>query len=73
MSDAIYDFRPEQYPTVIREMIRHENDATNHRINTELLLVLAAMLEAVILVVLCLVWVWWQGKDEEEQQPREAT
>jgi len=73
VSDAIYDFRPEQYPTVIREMIRHENDATNHRINTELLLVLAAMLEAVILVVLCLVWVWWQGKDEEEQQPREAT
>jgi uncharacterized membrane protein len=73
VSDAIYDFRPEQYPTVIREMIRHENDATNHRINTELLLVLAAMLEAVILVVLCLVWVWCQGKDEEEQQPREAT
>ena len=27
-----YDVRPEQYPTVIREMIRHENDLTNHRI-----------------------------------------
>jgi hypothetical protein len=32
MSDALYDVRPEQYPTVIREMIRHENDVTNHRI-----------------------------------------
>jgi hypothetical protein len=32
MSDAIYDVRQEQYPTVIREMIRHENDVTNHRI-----------------------------------------
>jgi hypothetical protein len=32
VSDAIYDVRPEQYPTVIREMIRHENDLTNHRI-----------------------------------------
>lgn len=25
------DVPPEQYPTVIREMIRHENDLTNHR------------------------------------------
>jgi len=32
MSDALYDVRQEQYPTVIREMIRHENDLTNHRI-----------------------------------------
>jgi hypothetical protein len=32
MSDAIYDVRQDQYPTVIREMIRHENDVTNHRI-----------------------------------------
>jgi hypothetical protein len=32
MSDAIYDVRKDQYPTVIREMIRHENDVTNHRI-----------------------------------------
>jgi len=32
MSDAIYDVRPDQYPMVIREMIRHENDVTNHRI-----------------------------------------
>ena len=32
MSDVLYDVRPEQYPTVIREMIRHENDVTNHRI-----------------------------------------
>ena len=32
MSDAMYDVRPDQYPTVIREMIRHENDVTNHRI-----------------------------------------
>ncbi len=26
------DVRPEQYPSVIRELIRHENDLTNHRI-----------------------------------------
>jgi hypothetical protein len=26
------DVRPEQYTTVIREMIRHENDLTNHRL-----------------------------------------
>ena len=32
MSDALYDVRQELYPTVIREMIRHENDVTNHRI-----------------------------------------
>jgi hypothetical protein len=32
MSDTMYDVRPEQYPMVIREMIRHENDLTNHRI-----------------------------------------
>jgi hypothetical protein len=32
MSDGIYDVRQDQYPTVIREMIRHENDVTNHRI-----------------------------------------
>lgn len=32
MSDAMYDVRQEQYTTVIREMIRHENDVTNHRI-----------------------------------------
>ncbi len=32
MSDTMYDVRPEQYPMVIREMIRHENDVTNHRI-----------------------------------------
>jgi Ni,Fe-hydrogenase I cytochrome b subunit len=32
MSDAVYDVRQEQYPTVIREMIRHEDDVTNHRI-----------------------------------------
>jgi hypothetical protein len=31
MNDAMYDVRPEQYTTVIREMIRHENDVTNHR------------------------------------------
>lgn len=27
----MYDVRPDQYTTVIREMIRHENDVTNHR------------------------------------------
>ena len=32
MSDAKYDVRQDQYPMVIREMIRHENDVTNHRI-----------------------------------------
>ena len=28
----MHDVDPRQYPTVIREMIRHENDVTNHRI-----------------------------------------
>jgi hypothetical protein len=28
----MYDVRPEAYATVIREMLRHENDLTNHRI-----------------------------------------
>jgi hypothetical protein len=32
MSDAMHDVMPEQYAMVIREMIRHENDLTNHRI-----------------------------------------
>ena len=27
-----YDVGPEQYATVIRELIRHEDDVTNHRI-----------------------------------------
>jgi hypothetical protein len=27
----MYDVQPEQYATVIRELIRHENDVTNHR------------------------------------------
>ena len=28
----MHDVEPRLYPTVIREMIRHENDVTNHRI-----------------------------------------
>jgi len=32
MSDAMYDVRQEQYTTVIRDMIKHENEVTNHRI-----------------------------------------
>jgi hypothetical protein len=28
----MYDVQKEHYTTVIREMIRHENDVTNHRI-----------------------------------------
>jgi hypothetical protein len=32
MSEPLHDVRPEQFATVIREMIRHENDVTNHRI-----------------------------------------
>jgi len=32
VGDVMYDVRPEQYPTVIREMIHHEDDVTNHRI-----------------------------------------
>jgi hypothetical protein len=28
----MYDVRQDLYPTVIREMIRHENDVTNHSI-----------------------------------------
>jgi DNA invertase Pin-like site-specific DNA recombinase len=32
MSDAMHDVRQDRYPTVTREMIRHENNVTNHRI-----------------------------------------
>jgi hypothetical protein len=32
MSDAMYDVRQEQYATIIRDMIKHEDDVTNHRI-----------------------------------------
>ncbi len=32
MSDAMYEVPKQQYTTVIREMIRHESDVTNHRI-----------------------------------------
>ncbi len=32
MSEAKHDVDPRLYTTVIREMIRHENDVTNHRI-----------------------------------------
>jgi hypothetical protein len=32
MTDAVYDVRQDQHPTVIRELIRHENDVTNHGI-----------------------------------------
>jgi hypothetical protein len=31
VSDATYDVRQEQYATVTREFIRHEDDVTNHR------------------------------------------
>ena len=39
---TLYDVRPEQYATVIRELIRHENDVTNHR--TMWLLVMQGLL-----------------------------
>lgn len=32
MSAELHDVRPDQYAMVVREMIRHENDVTNHRI-----------------------------------------
>ena len=32
MNDAAYDVPREQYPSVIRAMIRHEDDLTNHRV-----------------------------------------
>src|SRR4029453_17576164 len=32
MHDPMHDVEPRLYATVIREMIRHENDVTNHRI-----------------------------------------
>lgn len=32
MSEDKHDVRPDQYGMVIREMIRHENDVTNHRV-----------------------------------------
>ena len=35
---SIYDVRPEQYATVIREMIGHEDDVANHRIMWSLII-----------------------------------
>jgi hypothetical protein len=32
MREECHDVRPELYPSVVREMLRHENDLTNHRI-----------------------------------------
>ena len=32
VSQTLYDVCPEQYPSVIRELIRHEDEITNHRI-----------------------------------------
>ena len=32
MTDVLHDVRPDQYPAVIREMIRHEDQLTNHRL-----------------------------------------
>jgi hypothetical protein len=32
MNDDLHDVRPELYASVVREMLRHENDLTNHRI-----------------------------------------
>ncbi|MCE5228948.1 hypothetical protein LLG95_05050 [bacterium] len=32
MSDAMYEVGREHYTTVIRDMLKHENDVTNHRI-----------------------------------------
>jgi hypothetical protein len=32
MTDAKFDIRQDQYATALRELLRHENDLTNHRI-----------------------------------------
>jgi len=32
MRDAVYDIPQDQYATALRELLRHENDLTNHRI-----------------------------------------
>jgi hypothetical protein len=32
VTDALNDIRKDQYPTALRELLRHENDLTNHRI-----------------------------------------
>jgi hypothetical protein len=32
MTDAIFDIRKDQYAAALRELLRHENDLTNHRI-----------------------------------------
>jgi hypothetical protein len=37
MSEAMYDVRPDRYATVIREMIGHAHDVTNHRIMWQLI------------------------------------
>ena len=78
----MHDVEPHLYTTVIREMIRHENDVTNHRImwlligqglmrhclrlETWIILVLAILLVGVMLASLCIVWVWRESKDEGE-------
>ncbi|HET9217755.1 MAG TPA: hypothetical protein VFR18_12295 [Terriglobia bacterium] len=32
MTEALYEIRKDQYATALRELLRHENDLTNHRI-----------------------------------------
>ena len=32
MTDTSYEIRKDQYATALRELLRHENDLTNHRI-----------------------------------------
>jgi hypothetical protein len=32
VSDVMYDVPQQQYPSIIRDLIRHENEVTNHRI-----------------------------------------
>jgi len=39
------------------------------RLNTEILVLLCTILTAVMLGVFCIVWVRWQGRDEEELPP----
>ena len=48
----MYDVRPGRYGTVIRDLIKHENDVTNHRI--------------MWLLIVQIAWVWSQRMDEEE-------
>ena len=58
----MYDVGPEQYATVIRELIRHENDVTNHRIMW-LLIVQGLLLNAYVACATMEATSDWRGRE----------